>query len=124
MGAQAIEFAGSFAAVALLVLVVHLAGFSRPARLQNEQEALELARLTPGGFEVAQIALDRDGGGALALGSKGQLLLLRPHGAQFVAVPVSRGSVQRDGEILTVRPTDAPAIALRVDPDAVTWADM
>ena len=60
MGAQAIAFAGSFAAVAVLVLVVHFAGFSRLAKLQNEQEARELASLTPGGFEVAQIALDRE----------------------------------------------------------------
>jgi len=121
MGAQAIEFAGSFAAVAVLVLIVHLAGFSRPAELQNEQEARELARLTPGGFEVAQIALDLEGSGALALGSDGRLLLIRAHGAQFVAVPVSRGAVQREGDAVTVRHPGSPAIKLRLVATA-DWA--
>jgi len=121
MGAQALEFAGSFAAVALLVLAVHLAGFSRQARLHSEDEARELARLAPGGFDVAQIALDRDGGAALALSSDGRLLLLRPHGAQFVAVPVSPAAVRREGEVLRVEPAGAPAIALRLGPDAAGW---
>ena len=121
MGAQAIAFAGSFGAVAVLVLVVHFAGFSRPAKLQNEQEARELASLTPGGFEVAQIALDLEGSGALALGTDGRLLLLRAHGAQFVAVPVSRGAVQREGDAVTVRPPGSPAIKLRLGA-AADWA--
>ncbi len=121
MGAQILEFAGSFAAVALLVLTVHLAGFSRPAKLHDEQEAREMARLTPGGFEVAQIALDCEGGGPLALSRDGRLLLLRAHGAKFVAVPVGLDAVRREGEILTIQPSGSAAVELRLGPGDAAW---
>ena len=43
-----LQFAGSLAAVALLVIGVHGLGFAREARLASEKEAREIAGHAPG----------------------------------------------------------------------------
>lgn len=98
-----IQFAASGVAVALLVAVVHLAGFSRPARLLDEREARELASLAPGGFVAKRIALDKNGIGAIMADTAGRLMLLRAHGGHFVPEPVEREALVADGERLLIR---------------------
>ena len=121
MNAPLIQFAASFAAVALLVWVVHLAGFSRPARLADEHEARELASLTPGGFAATSIALDRNGKGAIAEDATGRLLLLRPHGGQFVPELLPRTALSADGDRLRIIGAGRAAIILDIGPDAARW---
>jgi len=121
MSAAIIQFAASFAAVALLVWVVHLAGFSRPARLADESEARELASLTHGGFAAARVALDRNGKGAIAADAAGRLLLLRPHGGQFVPELLPRTALSADGDRLRIIGAGGAAIILDIGPEAARW---
>lgn len=122
MDAIAIQFAASLVAVAAMVLVVHLAGFSRSARLLSEQEARDIAQLAPGGFCAVRIALDKSGRGAIAADAAGRLVLLRPHGAHFVPEAVEPAAVRCDGDALLVDSQVQPAIQLAIGPDAVNWA--
>lgn len=118
----AIQFAASLVAVAAMVLVVHLAGFSRTARLLSEQEARDIAQLAPGGFCADRIALDKSGRGAIAADAEGRLVLLRSHGAHFVPEAVEPAAVHCDGEALLIDSQGRPAIRLAIGPDAVRWA--
>jgi len=79
-----LQFAGSLAAVALLVFGAYRLGFVREARLAGEEEARDIAGLAPRGFEPVALALDRDGRGALLRDAAGRIVLLAPHGAHFV----------------------------------------
>lgn len=120
MNAELVQFAASLVAVALLVWAVHLAGFSRPARPLDESEARELARLAPGGFVPLRLALDLGGRGAIAADSAGRLLLLRPHGAQFVAEPVSAAAI-RAGEGSLLIDAGGCITTLNLGAEAGSW---
>lgn len=107
MDNQLWQFAGSLLAVTALVGLAHLLGFSRAVRLSDKQEAATIARLTPGGFEPLDIALDVDGRGALARDADGAFVVIAAHGGQFIPHSLDRGSsVAIDAEI------DGPRIAL------------
>lgn len=97
------QFAASLGAVSAIVLLTHWLGFSTGARLGSEEEARELLRLAPGGFEPAALALDRGGRGAIARDSTGRIALLLPHGGHFVArvlPPAAR--LTADGDRLAI----------------------
>lgn len=89
---ELVRFLASLAAVSALVGLAHLLGFSRAARLDSEEEARELFRHTPGGFEPESIALDRLGKGAIARDSEGHVVVLVPHGIRFVPRRIGPGA--------------------------------
>jgi hypothetical protein len=122
MMGELVQFAASLAAVTLLVAVVHLAGFSRPARLADEQEARELARLAPGGFVAQRIALDQNGHGAIIADAAGRLLLLRAHGGQFVPESVERADISAEGGKLLIR-HGGQITSLCLGVEAARWPD-
>jgi len=122
MTAAIIQLAASFAAVLLLVWVVHWAGFSRAARLAGEYEARELASLTPGGFTATRVALDRDGKGAIATDAAGRLVLLRADGGQFLPELVPVDALSADGDSLRIALNAADrTVILNIGPDAAGW---
>jgi len=84
MSGELIQFVGSLIAVSALVALTYLLGFRSSARLESEDEARELLRLAPGGFEPVEIALDANGAAAIARDVLGGLAVLVPHGNQFV----------------------------------------
>ncbi len=85
MANQLLQFAGSLAAIAVIVTLAHYLGFSRVAHLDSEEEAADLLRLAAGGFEPKHVCLDRSGQGALAQDDMQALAILKPHGNHFVA---------------------------------------
>ena len=99
MGSEFAQFAGSLAAVAMLVALTYFLGFRRGGQLESLEEARHLFRLASGGFEPVEIALDGEGRGAIARDSEGRLALLAAHGSQFVVRPIPPDAmiVARDG---------------------------
>ncbi len=118
-----LQFAGSLAAVALLVLAVWLLRLGGEAHIAGEAEARELADNAVCGFEAAAIALDRAGRGALLRDCDGRIVLLAPHGNRFVGRLLDgRARARLEGERLTVATGErrlAP-VSLEVA-DAATW---
>lgn len=88
MASDLVQIGISVVAVSALVALTWLLGFRQEACLASAEEARELLRLAPGGFEPVAIALDADGKGAIARDAAGGVMVLLPHGNQFVARPV------------------------------------
>lgn len=78
------QFLGSLAAILALVLITFLIGFRQAARLSSPEEARDLFRLAPGGFEPVKIGVDENGAAAVARDAEGRVAALVPHGDQFV----------------------------------------
>ncbi len=101
MAGVAWQFAGSLAAVAVMVALAWRFGFSGAPKLADEAEARAIAEGLHGGFAATHVALDRQGHGALLRDASGRIALVHPHGAHFVAVlldrPVPAGA--RDGSL-------------------------
>ncbi|WBY16857.1 hypothetical protein PF049_01440 [Erythrobacteraceae bacterium WH01K] len=123
------QFAGSLAAILLLVWLARWLGLGPEKQLLTDAEVAEAARDAHDGFEPATIALGSDGRGALARGEDGRIMLLRPHGshvASRILGPASsaKTSPENDGEGLVVdcgeRTFGAVTLQLR---DAQAWAD-
>lgn len=87
-----LQFFGSLVAILALVLITFLLGFRQSARLSSQEEAYQLFRLAPGGFEPEQIGVDENGAAAVARDADGRLAVLVPHGNQFVFRLLAPGS--------------------------------
>lgn len=122
MTAKLLQFAGSLAAVAMLVLVAWRLRLGGEARISNEAEARELADDALCGFEPETVALDRAGHGALLCDAAGRIVLLAPHGSRFVGRLLDgRARARVEGERLVVRVGEtrfAPATLEVADADA------
>ena len=92
MEGQLWQFLGSLIAVTALVGLAHWLGFSRTGRLADKEEAALVARLTPGGFDPLDIAMDTGGRGALCRDEAGKLVLVAPHGGQLIPHRIARGT--------------------------------
>jgi hypothetical protein len=79
-----LQFAGSLAAVAFLVLLAWRLRLGGEPEIAGETEARELADNALCGFQATEIALDRAGRGALLRDAAGRIVLLAPHGNRFV----------------------------------------
>lgn len=94
------------ASVVLVLLVSWLAAalkLGNDVRLKGEAEARELAATAVCGFDPVDLALDRAGIGALLRDSRGRVVLLRRHGAQFAArILDSHAFARLDRNFLTV----------------------
>lgn len=75
---------GSLAAILLLALAAHWLRLGG-ARLTAASEACEVAEATFADFEAVRAWLDRDGASAVVAGRDGSHVLVRRHGARFVA---------------------------------------
>ena len=115
----------SVAGVAVLVLLARLLGFARPPRIDDEALASRLAGAALPGFRPAEVALSRDGAGALVAGQDGRVALVRPLGDRHVVRLLQAPLVARAGPWLRVRPDEPmfPETALDLGEAAATvWA--
>lgn len=120
MSSQWVQFGLSVLAVTLLVMVTWALGFRQDAKLSSVEEARELFRLAPGGFEPASIALDTGRRAAFAYDSRGRMAVLRPHGNQFVFSEIDRGvNVHIKGDLLIV--PGSPGLQIEIDHSAGSW---
>lgn len=107
--------AGSLVAVLALAGVAHLLKLGGDARI-DEQEARELASAQ--GFDVAEIALDRVGMGALLRDGANRFMIVRRHGAHFVAQQLTpRVEARLDHRFLSIG-----QITLDLGDQAGSWA--
>ncbi|MCB2067997.1 MAG: hypothetical protein KDE15_15310 [Erythrobacter sp.] len=121
MAGEVWQFAGSLLGVLALVWLTWRLGFRQPPRLSSVEEARELLRMTPGGFEPVAIALDQQALSAIGRDDLGRLVVLVPHGSRFVARPVDgRARIKRHGETL-VLDYDNRQQAIVLGPSAADW---
>lgn len=113
---------GLILAVAWLAVKLRLGS---DVRLRSELEARTLCRAAVCGFEPSELALDRAGIAALARDEDGRVMLLRRHGAQFVARLLDSHAFTRlDRNFLTIGSGEryfAP-ITLDLGEQAQVWA--
>ncbi len=121
MDGEAMQFAGSLLAVALLVALTYFLGFRQPGTLDSESEAKALFQLAPGGFEPAELALDTSGAAAIARDAEGRIAVLVPHGNQFVVRPLHSDIVitAHDGKL---RIPGMESVHLELGERAGDWA--
>ena len=81
---QALQFAGSLAAVLALAWFARRLGLGGDPRLRDPAEVRRLANEALSGFEAQDVVLDRAGIGALLRDPAGRIMLLRRHGARWV----------------------------------------
>jgi hypothetical protein len=118
---EVLQFGASLLAVLALVAFTWLLGFRQPARLSSADEARDLLRLAPGGFEPVDIALAADGAAAVARDAHGRLCALVPHGSRFVARPVLPGhATRRDRNTLILRLEDR-RVTIDLGHQAADW---
>lgn len=85
MTALALQFGGSLAAVLALAWLAAKLRLGGDPRLRDPDEARRLADEAVCGFDAAEVALDRAGIGALLRDREGRVMLIRRHGARWVA---------------------------------------
>lgn len=98
-----LQFVGSLAAIAVLAALAWWLRLGPARRLESEADARREASEALDGFEAVDIALDRDGRAGLLRDARGQVLLLRQHGAHFagrVLTPAAHARI--DGGALVV----------------------
>ncbi len=114
-----------------LVLVMALYGLARALRLGGDvriadtAHVVELADAAITGFAASEVTLDRARIGALARNPAGRVLLIRRHGARFVARELtSLAGIRLDRHNLTLETGDRRFGALTLDlgSDAQAWA--
>lgn len=122
---QALQFAGSLAAILLLAWLARRLGLGGDPRLRDPDDARRLAAEALCGFEAQDVVLDRAGIGALLRDSAGRVMLLRRHGVHWVARLLdSHAGVRLDRSFMTIATRDKTfgAITLDLGDQAQTWA--
>lgn len=123
--ALALQAVGSLIAVLLVFVLVRALGMGSDVRIADEAEARALAEEARCGFDPVEVALDRARIGALLRNSKGEVMLIRRHGARFAARVLSTHAGSRlDRGFLTLS-TDDPhfgSITLDLGERAQIWA--
>jgi hypothetical protein len=120
-----VQFAGSALAVLLLAWLAARMGLGGDVRLRDEAAAHRLAGAAVQGFDPVEIALDRAGIGALMRDTHGRVMLLRRHGAHFVARLLdSHAGARLDRNFLTITTSDARfgTVTLDLGTQAQVWA--
>ena len=122
---QALQFAGSLAAILLLAWLARRLGLGGDPRLRDPEEARRLASEALCGFEAHELVLDRAGIGALLRDPTGRIMLLRRHGVHWVARLLdSHAGVRLDRSFMTIATSDKTfgAITLDLGDQGQIWA--
>lgn len=119
-----LQFAGSLLAVLLVSWLVYKLGLGPQARFANEADARRAAEETANGFVPVDVALDKQGRGALLRDVSGQIMLLRPHGTFFAGRLLGTGArAIQEGTTLVVDTGERFYGAARLQlADAQIWA--
>ncbi len=123
MTGELLQFAGSLAAVLLLIVFAWKLGLGGEARIVDEAEARELADNALCGFEAEAVALDRGGRGALLRDSAGRVMLLAPHGNRFAGRLLDKGArARRDDDRITITTGERAVAPVTLDvADSAAW---
>jgi hypothetical protein len=122
---QALQFAGSLAAILALFWLSRRLGLGGDPRLRDAEEARRLAEAADCGFEPEAVILDRGGIGALLRDANGRVMLIRRHGARWAARRLdSHAGVRLDRNFLTLTPAERPfgTVTLDLGDEAQVWA--
>jgi hypothetical protein len=122
--AELLQFLGSLAAIAMLVLLVWRLGLGKGEPFASEEQVEDEARGIFGVVEARRIAIDRDDRAALVETVDGRILLIRRHGAQIAGRELTgRASSQLAEGELTIRTAERRfgSAVLKLD-DAPYWA--
>lgn len=125
MTAKLILLAASLPAILALAWICRKLGLGGDVRIKDEAEARRLAEEALCGFEAAELALDRAGIAALLRDGRGRVMLLRRHGAHFVARLLDSHAFTRlDRNFLTIGTgeTTFGTITLDLGEQAQVWA--
>jgi hypothetical protein len=120
-----ILLAGSTVAVLLLALLATQLGLGGDPRLRDEATARAIAEAAVCGFDPVEITFDRAGIGALLRDGEGRVMLIRRHGARFVARLLDgHADTRLDHNFLTIATSERRfgAITLDLGPKAQVWA--
>jgi hypothetical protein len=93
---------GSLAAILLLAMTAYLLRLGS-ARLNDVSEACEVAERTFADFDADRAWLDSEGAGAIVRGRDGSHVLVRRHGAHFIARRLeSSAAIAVDGRKIVI----------------------
>ena len=122
---QLAQLAASLVAILLLAWLARRLGLGGDVRLRSEDHARELADDAVFGFDAVDVVLDRAGIGALLRDAGGRVMLLRRHGAHFVARLLdSHAGIRLDRNFITIATAERSfgSITLDLGAKAQVWA--
>lgn len=122
---QLLQIGGSLLAILLLAWACLKLGLGNDVRIAGEDHARQLAAEAAFGFDATDLALDRAGIGALLRDGQGRILLLRRHGAKFVARLLDSHAFARlDHNFLTIGNGEKTfgSVTLDLGDKAQVWA--
>ncbi len=94
---------GSLGAVFAVAGLVWLLGLGKSPGIADAKHAMQLAREAQSGFRPAGAVIDAKGRAALVRGNNGEIILVRPHGAQMAArIFKSAPAIEREGGRLKI----------------------
>jgi hypothetical protein len=119
------KLGGSIAAILFLAWLAKQLNLGGDLRIRDEAHARALADEAICGFEPIDVVLDKAGMGALMKDASGRHMLIRRHGAAFVARLLDRHSESRlDHNFLTIGTGEKTfgKVTLNLGKDAQYWA--
>ncbi|WP_432201687.1 hypothetical protein ACRAQ7_05975 [Erythrobacter sp. W53] len=90
-----LQFGGSLIAIVLLAGLAWKLGLGQSPRLITKDDARRAADEVVSGFIAKEIALDREGRGALVKDAAGRIIALRQHGSHFAGRELSADASAR-----------------------------
>lgn len=125
MTALALQFGGSLAAVLALAWLAGKLRLGGDPRLLDPDEARRLGDEAVCGFDAEDVALDRAGMSALLRDRENRVMLIRRHGARWVARLLDgHAAVRIDGDIVEIVTGERSfgTITLDLGDQAQAWA--
>jgi hypothetical protein len=112
---------GAGIAVALLVLLAAKLGFRGVPQLAGSAEARQIAASLRGGFDAADVVLDREKRGALLADTRGRVAVVAPFGAHFIARELAPHAVIERHDFVLGITTDGLQVRLDLGDVAHAW---
>lgn len=125
IGIELAKLGGSIAAILFLAWLAKQLHLGGDLRIRDEAHARTLADEAVCGYQPVDIIIDRAGIGALMKDAQGRHMLIRRHGAAFVARLLDRHSESRlDHNFLTIGTGEKTfgKVTLNLGRDAQYWA--
>lgn len=125
IGIELAKLGGSIAAILFLAWLAKQLHLGGDLRIRDEAHARALADEAVCGYQPVDIIIDRAGIGALMKDAQGRHMLIRRHGAAFVARLLDRHSELRlDHNFLTIGTGEKTfgKVTLNLGRDAQYWA--
>lgn len=122
---ELIQLAGSLVAILALAGIARWLKLGKPVPISSLDEARLAAKEAVHGFDAIELAVDRDGRGAILRDTAGRILLLKQHGNKFAGrILGGHARAAAKGNLLNIESGEKRfgVIAILVD-GAPKWAD-